>query len=64
MSYLFLFLVLNLILAVGLAANSMNSEYVPGEPKHTPVELSRFTFQNALEDPANSLWLLKFYAPW
>jgi hypothetical protein len=29
-----------------------------------PVDLTQSTFEAALNDPANPVWLLKFYAPW
>jgi protein disulfide-isomerase-like protein len=35
-----------------------------GTPHHTVQTLTADNFQEALEDPANGLWLLKFWAPW
>ncbi len=35
-----------------------------GEPHSTVQALTSTTFRPALNDPANGLWLLKFYAPW
>jgi protein disulfide-isomerase-like protein len=35
-----------------------------GKAHKRPVDLTVETFQAALEDPANPVWLLKFYAPW
>jgi protein disulfide-isomerase-like protein len=35
-----------------------------GTPHEAVVDLQDDTFLPALLDPANSLWLLKFYAPW
>jgi len=33
--------------------------------QHATVQvLDRGNFRTAIEDPANPLWLLKFYAPW
>lgn len=35
-----------------------------GKPHATVQTLTALNFQRALEDPANGLWFLKFYAPW
>lgn len=35
-----------------------------GKPHTTVQTLTTHNFQRALEDPANGLWFLKFYAPW
>lgn len=39
-------------------------EFVNGVAHKKPVDLTQSTFQAAIEDPANPVWLLKFYAPW
>lgn len=38
--------------------------YTPGEVPKKPVRINKENFQSMLEDKANPLWLLKFYAPW
>lgn len=38
--------------------------YKPGEVPNKPVRINKENFQSMLEDKANPLWLLKFYAPW
>jgi protein disulfide-isomerase-like protein len=43
---------------------SESDEFVTGVAHKKPVDLTQSTFQAALEDPANPVWLLKFYAPW
>lgn len=35
-----------------------------GQPQSSVVVLTTSNFQDMLEDPANGLFLLKFYAPW
>ena len=35
-----------------------------GTPHATVVTLRTKDFDDHLKDPANGLWLLKFYAPW
>ena len=35
-----------------------------GKPHSTVVSLTTTTFDDHINDPANGLWLLKFYAPW
>ena len=35
-----------------------------GTPHATVVKLRTKDFDDHLKDPANGLWLLKFYAPW
>ena len=35
-----------------------------GKAHSTVQTLTKENFQSALEDPANGLWFLKFYAPW
>ena len=35
-----------------------------GKPHSTVITLKDNNFDEHLNDPANGLWLLKFYAPW
>jgi len=35
-----------------------------GKPHSTVIALTGKTFDEHINDPANGLWLLKFYAPW
>jgi protein disulfide-isomerase-like protein len=35
-----------------------------GRPHSTVITLTANTFDDHINDPANGLWLLKFYAPW
>ena len=35
-----------------------------GKPHSTVITLKDNNFDEYLNDPANGLWLLKFYAPW
>ena len=35
-----------------------------GKPHSTVIHLKDKDFDAHLNDPANGLWLLKFYAPW
>ena len=35
-----------------------------GKPHSTVITLTATTFDEHINDPANGLWLLKFYAPW
>lgn len=37
---------------------------ITGKPHSTVQDLTEDNFDEALNDPANGLWLLKFYAPW
>jgi hypothetical protein len=55
---------LSLSLIVGLWASVVSSEYTAGAPQTAVVQLDEESFPQAMKDPANSLWLLKFYAPW
>ena len=52
-----------LVSLVLLVANA-NDDYVKGTPTNSVIALSETTFQEAIQDPANPLWFLKFYAPW
>eukprot|EP00980_Cylindrotheca_fusiformis_P001973 scaffold443_cov125-Cylindrotheca_fusiformis.AAC.22 len=38
--------------------------YTPGTPHDAVVQLDKNSFPEAINDPANPLWFLKFYAPW
>jgi hypothetical protein len=49
------------LLTLSLAATGVNAY---GTPHTSVVELTTSNFQTMLEDPANGLFLLKFYAPW
>jgi hypothetical protein len=61
-----------LLLALGSAAPAKDDpegaealSYRPGVPTAgNVVALGASNFRAALEDPANPIWLLKFYAPW
>jgi hypothetical protein len=41
-----------------------NDYYIPGIVANKVFMLRRDNFKIAIEDPANPVWLLKFYAPW
>lgn len=41
-----------------------NATATTGKPHSTVQTLTTKNFNEALNDPANGLWLLKFYAPW
>jgi protein disulfide-isomerase-like protein len=47
-----------------LLLSSWTASATIGTPHEAVVDLQEGTFDAALVDPANSLWLLKFYAPW
>ena len=49
----------SLLIALGIGAASSASD-----ARSAVVDLTASTFDAALADPANDLWLLKFYAPW
>jgi hypothetical protein len=40
------------------------AEYTSGTAHDAVVVLDAQSFPQAIKDPANPLWLLKFYAPW
>jgi len=42
----------------------VDAEYTSGTPHASVVTLGNDSIDDALKDPANSIWLLKFYAPW
>lgn len=46
------------------AAAGKDGRILTGKPHSTVQVLEQNTFETALSDPANGLWLLKFYAPW
>lgn len=50
--------------ALVLLLSSSTVSAAIGTPHEAVVDLKDDTFLSALADPANSLWLLKFYAPW
>ena len=35
-----------------------------GTPHSSVQTLTKSNFREAIQDPANGLWILKFYAPW
>lgn len=50
-----------------LSQQEVKSEYVGGAggaAHSTVIDLDGESFSQAIKDPANPLWLLKFYAPW
>ena len=55
------FLPLAVLLSVGA---TFSAGIETGSPHSTVQTLTENTFQRAIQDSANSLWLLKFYAPW
>lgn len=54
----------NLVTAILLAVSSYTTIVSCNKVHSTVQELTEANFDSALEDPANSLWFLKFYAPW
>lgn len=42
----------------------VNSEYAGGAAHSSVIHLDEESFPQAIKDPANPLWFLKFYAPW
>ena len=42
----------------------VRAEYQGGSPHKAVVHLDETSFEDAIKDPANPLWFLKFYAPW
>jgi protein disulfide-isomerase-like protein len=50
--------------ALVLSLSSWTVSATIGTPHQAVVDLKDDTFHPSLADPANSLWLLKFYAPW
>jgi hypothetical protein len=41
-----------------------DDDYTPGVVANKVFPLRKENFRQAIEDPANPLWFLKFYAPW
>ena len=41
-----------------------SASYEAGTATAAVVPLGKANFKSAIQDPANSFWLLKFYAPW
>jgi len=60
----FVMLLLSMAAFVGVDAGQHNTPFVEGEVPDGVVALRANNFRAAIEDPANPLWLLKFYAPW
>lgn len=56
----------HLVLLTLLFQTTIWSSYAltTGQPHSTVQTLTKDNFDEALNDPANGLWLLKFYAPW
>ena len=46
------------------AAAPVDNGFQPGVVASKVIHLRRDNFKQAVEDPANPVWLLKFYAPW
>ena len=51
-----------MIIAVSLSSVVFAAEI--GKPHSKVINLKNDNFDDHLNDPANGLWLLKFYAPW
>jgi len=49
---------------LGSLVASVSGEYQGGKPHREVVQLDGTSFHDAIKDPANPLWFLKFYAPW
>jgi hypothetical protein len=61
----YVFLLVQLTLLVHPSwCSGQEDEFVPGSVVNKVVPLGHNNFKQAIEDPANPLWLLKFYAPW
>lgn len=43
---------------------SISASLETGAPHSSVQTLTQTNFRSAIHDPANGLWLLKFYAPW
>lgn len=53
--------------SLGVAAAAASKEQqgmASGTPHGQVVTLTESNFEDAISDPANGLWFLKFYAPW
>lgn len=59
----------NILIFVLVAVSFLSSSLVVqsaeiGKPHNSVINLKNDNFDDHLNDPANGLWLLKFYAPW
>lgn len=61
---LFVFVVLAFTTTTCQAGPQKEAIYQPGEIPNQPVRINKENFPFLLQDQANPLWLLKFYAPW
>jgi hypothetical protein len=56
-----------ILLVIAIASCSIvgaaNNEKI-GKPHSTVLQLTSNNFDDYIQDPANGLWLLDFYAPW
>jgi len=52
------------LLALLLTSAAASGSYEAGTATDKVVALEKGNFRAAIEDPANSFWLLKFFAPW
>jgi hypothetical protein len=57
-----------LLLVIGIASQPSSVRASPsgevGKPHSTVLHLTSSNFDDYIQDPANGLWLLDFYAPW
>jgi protein disulfide-isomerase-like protein len=53
-----------LLVSIGASSFSSATGFETGSPHSSVQTLTEETFPKAIQDSANSLWLLKFYAPW
>jgi hypothetical protein len=63
------FILLSLVLLLANAKDETEQDhgglhFDKGTPTSSVIALNETTFQDAIKDPANPLWFLKFYAPW
>lgn len=54
------FVVAALVVAVLLSHCSVSAAYTGGKPHSSVVKLTKGDFQDALDDPANPIWFLKY----
>jgi hypothetical protein len=54
----------NSSVAMVVAASKAAEAYVGGTPHSKVIDLDDVSFPEAMKDPSNPLWFLKFYAPW
>ena len=52
------------LLTLALVVQQGHAVFEAGKAVDQVVALHKGNFKLAMEDPANSFWLLKFYAPW